>query len=418
MEIKISDDLKKLATAFEGKLYVVGGYVRNAVLKYPCDDIDICAPFDDAKAAKKCEEIGYKCKVVNEKLGTMIITSPSGEHYEYTPFRKENYLRGNHAPDKVEFVDNILLDAKRRDFTCNAVYYNISSAEVFDPYCGIKDTVNGVIKCVETPLFVFSSDGLRILRLVRFASELNFKIDVKTFKAASEMVFQLNDISAERKLKELSKIVTADFKYGATKNDFIKVFNYLNIYPYLFNMISGKFQISTKGQEYEAFFKLPTEARLLGFLTLVLINRYGFKYMQEGQVNGDIMHMFNSLKLSKDQVSNLTHIYLVLQQLKYKPLNEFIAVSYHNLTKLEQLVINVFCDVKPVCQMLLQLKLNGIPLSVTKLDITPDEIKEYVPENRTSQVLKLLFEMCLTGRVKNENAELIKVLKSIKLSSN
>ena len=68
--------------------------------------------------------------------------------------------------------------------------------------------------------------------------------------------------------------------------------------------------------------------------------------------------------------------------------------------------------------MLLQLKLNGIPLSVTKLDITPDEIKEYVPENRTSQVLKLLFEMCLTGRVKNENAELIKVLKSIKLSSN
>lgn len=415
MEIKVSDNLKRLAELCDGKLYIVGGYVRNALLNIPCFDIDICSPLGSNVVEKICIDAGYKVKRVNEKLGTLLITI-GDEQYEYTPFRRENYVRGNHSPESVEFVDDIMVDARRRDFTCNAIYFNISTGKIFDPYNGAGDIQNKVVKCIETPLFVFSSDGLRILRLVRFACELGFKIDAKTFKTACEMVYQLDCISPERKYAELKKIVLSEFKYGAQKNDFLIYFNGLKLYKYLFGNLNEGFQISIKSDDYKKFLKSPKESKFIAFLILYFVNKYEFKYMQEGQINCDVMMLSNVLRLPRDLACNLTRAYLVFQQIRFKPLNELVAINYHNLTDVQRSAVNVFCDVKPVSEKVLELKLGGVPLNISQLQITAEEIATFVPQNKISQIQKLLFDMCLMGKVKNENAELKKVLATIKTS--
>lgn len=416
MELKISDSLKKLATALDSRLYIVGGYIRNAILGVNSDDIDICSPYTSEQVQEKCKEIGLKTKIINAKLGTLLITANNGENYEYTPFRKENYIKGNHLPESVEFVDDILVDAKRRDFTCNAIYYNVLTEQIFDPYNGRADIEKKVLKCIETPLFVFSSDGLRLLRMIRFACELGFRIDAKTFKTASEMIYQLKFITPERKLMELEKIVVADYTYGAVKNEFVRCFNALNIYKYLFGLNYENFSICIKGDEYQNLFKAKKELRILAFLVLFLLNKYGFKYMHENQVNGDIMMLFNNLRISKELASDVVKTYLCLQNLKFKPLNEFSAVDYHNLTQKQREVVNLFVDFKPVGQLILDLKMSGVPLSMTGLAVCGDDLKPLVLENKISQVLKLLFEMCLTGKVKNEKDALIQIVKTIKFN--
>ncbi len=416
MELVVSNNLKKLATALDGKLYIVGGYVRNAIMGMASDDIDICSPFLSEEVQERCKEIGLKTKVINAKLGTLLVSTNDGENYEYTPFRRENYIKGNHLPESVEFVDDILVDAKRRDFTCNTIYYNVLSGKIFDPYNGKADIENKVLRCIETPLFVFSSDGLRLLRMVRFACELGFKIDAKTFKTASEMVYQLRSITAERKLMELNKIVVADFKYGVNKNEFIRYFNGLNIYKYLFGLNYENFNINIKSQEYQNFFKAKSELRLLAFLTLFLLNKYDFKYMHENQVNGDSMMFFNNLRISKELASDLAKTYMCLQVLKFKPLNEFSAINYHTLTQKQRDVVNLYVDFKPVSELILNLKMSGIPLSLTSLEVCGEDLKPFVPENKISQILKLLFEMCLAGKVKNEKDELLKIVKTIKFN--
>ena len=189
--------------------YIVGGYVRDYCLGRVSDDIDICGTMPYDKMQELCKCLKFRVDIVNKRLGTLLISPEEGVHFEYTPFRVENYVNGNHSPESVEFVNDIAIDARRRDFTINCIYVNVLTKEVFDPYGGVKDIEKRVVKAIETPEKVFSSDGLRILRLVRFASALNFDIDRKTLKIAREMSFQLRDISAERKKHELDQIVVA-----------------------------------------------------------------------------------------------------------------------------------------------------------------------------------------------------------------
>ena len=133
--IEVSNNLKRLAqlTYAQGhKLYVVGGYVRNMLLGYDINDIDIAGSMlvDDMQVL--CESAGYKCDVINKKLGTLLIKKDS-EQYEYTTFRKEVYDdSGKHSPDEVYFVTDPKEDAGRRDFTVNAMFYDILDNQLLD----------------------------------------------------------------------------------------------------------------------------------------------------------------------------------------------------------------------------------------------------------------------------------------------
>ncbi len=223
MKLDINNDLIDLAKIFKkasAPLYIVGGFVRNALLGFCETDIDVCSKLRPEEIAKILPASKYTLKVVNEKLGTVHIKIKStGEEYEHTTFRAEQYASGGvHSPSNVRFVDDIPLDASRRDFSANAIYYDILSNEIIDYYNGVGDVKNHVIRTVETPEYVFSCDGLRILRMVRLSAELDFSIDEHTLAVAKSMVSQLRDISQERFNKEFVSVLFADYKYNAIRN--------------------------------------------------------------------------------------------------------------------------------------------------------------------------------------------------------
>ena len=129
-------------------------------------------------------------------MGTAII-SCGDESYQYSCFRREQYGDGGaHSPVTVEFIKDIREDAKRRDFTVNALYYDISKDEILDFYTGVADIHSKLLRTVETPEEVLSKDGVRILRLFRFQSELGFKIEKNTLDAAIKYARNVKSLSA------------------------------------------------------------------------------------------------------------------------------------------------------------------------------------------------------------------------------
>jgi len=197
-------------------LYLVGGAVRNELLHLPISDIDICAALP---ALTVKEELGeaFSVRDVNPRIGTVKIVSQEGV-FEYTQFRRDSYpvSSGAHRPLEVEFVATPEEDAFRRDFTVNALYKRVSDGVILDPTGGLNDLKAKLLRTTRSPEEVFSEDGLRLLRLVRFAAELGFEVEEKTYAAAKKHAHLLADISAERVRDEFMKILVADVKYGVS----------------------------------------------------------------------------------------------------------------------------------------------------------------------------------------------------------
>lgn len=193
-------------------LYAVGGSVRNAYIGYPLGDTDIASCMDVAALEKIAGPLGYCVFPRNTALGTADILK--GENRaEYTRFRTESYTSG-HTPDAVLFTDDLRQDALRRDFTVNALYLNLLTGEVEDPLGGLGDLDARVLRaCRTSPLDTLKDDGLRILRMVRFAGELGFSIQEGLYQAAKQHIANLAEISPERKREELNRILLCDAAY-------------------------------------------------------------------------------------------------------------------------------------------------------------------------------------------------------------
>ena len=139
MFIPVSENLIKLSKFFPENLFIVGGYVRNAIMGIKSGDIDLASNVDIDEISKILKENGYKIKVKNSKYNSITIQK-DGESYEFTSFRKDFYEdNGKHCPIKVERTEDIKEDASRRDFTINAIYYNINKDEIVDFYHGVVD---------------------------------------------------------------------------------------------------------------------------------------------------------------------------------------------------------------------------------------------------------------------------------------
>lgn len=210
--MKIDLDVKsaKFIGGLGENVYVVGGYVRNSLCGYKCTDIDIAGPMP-ALALKLPPHTTMS--MVNHRMGTAQLIH-DGVKYEYTPFRTEIYdAGGSHTPARVTFTTDLVADAQRRDFCCNAIYYDVKRDEFIDPTGGLRDVEQKILRGCNKR--VFESDGLRLLRLVRLAAELEFKIEGETARSAKAMCGRLADITCERKRTELDKILYADTVNGA-----------------------------------------------------------------------------------------------------------------------------------------------------------------------------------------------------------
>lgn len=188
---------------FEG--FAVGGCVRDSLLKKTPKDWDITTdalPVDMKKIFKKTFDTGIA-------HGTVTVLM-DGVGYELTTYRIDgDYSDGRH-PDSVSFSKNLSEDLCRRDFTINAMAYS-NKKGIVDLFDGRKDLQNGIIRAVGDAKKRFDEDALRMLRAVRFAAQLGFKIDDDTFAAIKEKAKLLSNVSKERIFVELNKSLCGDF---------------------------------------------------------------------------------------------------------------------------------------------------------------------------------------------------------------
>ena len=205
--IKLPEDVKKIIS-FLGRAgfeaYVVGGCVRDSLLGREPDDWDITTsalPHQVKEVFKKTIDTGIKHGTVTVRM--------NGKSYEVTTYRVDGKYSDGRHPDEVRFSPSLLEDLKRRDFTINAMAYNDASG-VIDLFGAQKDLENGIVRCVGNPRERFFEDSLRMLRAIRFAARLSFKIEEKTFAAIRTLAYGLSRVSEERIAAELMKIILSD----------------------------------------------------------------------------------------------------------------------------------------------------------------------------------------------------------------
>lgn len=210
----------KVADAGEAlgiKSYVVGGYVRDLILNRPSKDIDFtCIGSGISLAQEVAKSFDQHVPLsVFKNFGTAMLKLDDWE-LEFVGARKESYRLESRKP--IVEDGTLQEDLERRDFTINAMAISLNSedyGDLIDPFDGLGDIKRKNIKTPLEPGITFSDDPLRMMRAVRFASQLNFDIDADTFFALTENAARLQIISAERIIDELNKIVaTPKPSYG------------------------------------------------------------------------------------------------------------------------------------------------------------------------------------------------------------
>ena len=198
------------------KAYAVGGCVRDSVMGRTPSDWDMTTDARPDAMLNIFKSAGLRTIPTGLKHGTVTVIIEN-KPFEITTFRIDGKYTDSRRPDSVIFSSNIVEDLRRRDFTVNAMaadpLYNSDVndiCEIIDPFGGLEDIKNKIIRCVGDPIERFSEDALRILRAVRFSSVLGYKIENETLCAAATLSHKLADISAERKAVELEKTLLSD----------------------------------------------------------------------------------------------------------------------------------------------------------------------------------------------------------------
>ncbi|MDP3993182.1 MAG: HD domain-containing protein [bacterium] len=202
------DSLAKTFAKSGHQLYLVGGAVRNELLGREVVEWDLAT---DAKPTTTERVLRQKTKnigLIGKRFGT-ITADLDGHQVEITTFRGESYEEHSRQPT-VEFGRTIEEDLSRRDFTVNAIAYDLRFQRLLDPHHGQADIDCKVIRAVGDPSSRFREDPLRMLRAIRFAVTLNFVIEPATFKAISLERERFAILSAERVAQEMDKILLAD----------------------------------------------------------------------------------------------------------------------------------------------------------------------------------------------------------------
>ncbi|OHD40443.1 MAG: hypothetical protein A2355_06100 [Spirochaetes bacterium RIFOXYB1_FULL_32_8] len=203
--MKLPDTILKFATIFKNNnfsLFLVGGAVRDALLGEEQFDYD----FTTDATPEQVMSIFKKVIPVGIDHGTVLVLFGNSE-FEVTTFRTEGKYSDNRRPDSVSFVNTIDEDLKRRDFTINAIAYDIFEEKFIDLFNGAGDIQSKIIKAIGNPAERFQEDALRMLRACRFASKLEFTIEHETLQAITSHCELIKNISSERIRDELIKLM-------------------------------------------------------------------------------------------------------------------------------------------------------------------------------------------------------------------
>jgi len=193
---KIVAELQRVGFA----AFWVGGCVRDFLLGREPQDFDIAT---DAKP-EQVEKLFKRTIAVGRKFGVMVVVE-DGHQFQVATFRAEADYKDGRRPEKIVFA-NAEADAQRRDFTVNGLFYDPVSKKTHDWVGGEKDLRAKIIRTIGKPEERFAEDHLRLLRAVRFAAQLDFEIESKTFEAVKSFAPKIELISAERIRDELLKL--------------------------------------------------------------------------------------------------------------------------------------------------------------------------------------------------------------------
>jgi len=205
--IKLPKEVSDFLSTFKKnkyQIYIVGGAIRDALLNKTVTNWDFATNATPEEIQKLFPDSFY-----HNTYGTVSTKIGQKDIFEVTPFRKESDYSDNRHPDKIIWAKTVEEDLARRDFTINSIAYD--EKNIIDPYGGQKDLSNKIIKSVGDPDKRFNEDSLRLLRAVRFSSQLGFIIEEKTRLSIQKNAQLIKNISWERIRDEFLKILSSDY---------------------------------------------------------------------------------------------------------------------------------------------------------------------------------------------------------------
>lgn len=442
---KVPAKLKQLATLFapHATLYAVGGFVRDSLLGCEAYDIDVCSQLRVKEVKTILLNSDFAVSDKNLRMGTVHI-STDGFSVEYTTFRTDSYdiTSGAHSPDEVRFTDDIALDARRRDFKCNAVYLDILRDEIVDPIGGAEDIRHSVLSTADDPDAVFEADGLRILRLVRFASELGFEIESETLRVAVKNAWRVKDIVPERIRDELSKIFVADTVRMKIKGAHLRGFRLLDELG-LIDLLLPELA-SLKGLEQKKKYHLYNayEHSVKAFEIsppylrwVALMHDLGKRLAYENN-NGENMHghdgigarlangVFERLKFSNADRERFVkliekHMADIKGDTSWNKLRRFAVENcdiIDDLCVVKDIDAEASCGYKPEINRVRdaweEVKRDGTPLSVKELRVDGNDLIALGVESKSiGVILNALFEDTILNPILNDRKKALEYVK-------
>ncbi|MDY4950474.1 MAG: CCA tRNA nucleotidyltransferase [Clostridium cadaveris] len=378
--------------------YIVGGCVRDSILNKIPNDYDVTTnafPDDIMRLFDKIIPTGISHGTV-----TVLIDK---EPFEVTTFRTESDYLDNRHPSKVFFVKDVKEDLSRRDFTINSMAYNTKYGLV-DPFNGVKDLNLKIIRCVGDSSLRFKEDALRMLRAIRFSSQLDFQIDNNTLSAISENKDLLKNISAERIRDELIKMLLSDKAFIAI-NHMINTKTLKVILPELY-------EILLTNKSLNNIDLLPNKLYIrLCYLMIPLKN---FKLCK-----GLLKHLRfdnNTINLTMKFYDAILKNFNLQDRVSIK--NLIYNISKNNifdfLSLLKIIYINDFDHIKLIENAQLQVEdiiSNKEPLSIKDLKINGNDLKELgIKDGRIiGSILNFLLENVLRNPEINTKNHLLKL---------
>lgn len=432
----IPSELYDLAKIFASKtpLYIVGGFIRDSIeYNTAPQDIDLSSSLTPQEITELLRGTKYKVFEASLRLGTLIIKGKRA--YEYTTFRQDSYPNGSgmHAPDAILFTKELEVDAKRRDFKCNAIYYDILSERIIDPLNGIEDIERKLISTTIDPFEVLSQDGLRILRLIRMVSNLGYEVETRTLIAAKELHQRLKDISKERIQVELTKILSGKNVYKALC--LLKETKALDIIiPELVEADGCK--QNEKYHKYDVLehtFKTvevaPVKIRLAALLHDVAkpycLKTYGNMY-KHAVVGSKMAHdILKRLRFSNDEIKMVVelvgaHMFDLNDTAKVYTIRKYITEHHHHIEDIIDLqtadaigtgLISGPLRPSKTREQLIIMRERNIPFCLKDLKINGSDVTNVgFKGEQVGEILQEILDVCLTENIKNDREELLSYL--------
>lgn len=441
----LPEKLKELAEACDFPLYVVGGTCREYLsgLKPAKRDYDICAPVLPGEVKKIAEKTGFTVCSVYKNTGTVKLKCGSDE-YEFTSFRSDEYVRGKHVPETICFTDDINKDAIRRDFTCNAVYFDISAGRFADPLGGIEDIKKGTVRTVAPSEKVFGEDGLRLMRLARLCGTTGFEPNEACMRGAAENAHLISDISAERIYSELNSILHADSVYGMKHGQYraLCILKDTGVMGYILPELAAGDGMDQR-QDFHAHDVLEHSLRCVMYSAddirfAALLHDVGKPYckMKTGVFHGHetegerivraICARLKAPKKLTDETARLTalHMYDTDGKMRESKVRSLIVKNIDIFFKLLELKRADYSACKDDLseapsavrwrKIYETMRSENVPFSLKDLKVRGDElIAEGVPAEKTGRVLEALLAECAILPSLNEHDRLLSAAKRI-----